>query len=109
MVDYTIFFSDCITPILKTIKSLNQFIYYTGLNKKASEVIFIYPNPASETLYIKKVNTGNIYIEILNLSGQVVLSSKKSSTDISMLDPGIYIVRLKVENNIYNDRLTIIK
>ncbi len=109
LVDYTIFYSDCITPILKTIKALNQFIYYTGLNRITYEGIYIYPNPASETLYIKNINADNIYIEILNLNGQVLLSSEKDITDISILKPGVYMVRLKINNDIFTDRLTIIK
>ncbi len=109
LVDYTIFANNCQSPVLKTIKSTMQVIYFTDLIEQLTGDVFLYPNPAQNKLYIKNINSRNLHIEILNISGQIVLSSEKDIVDISWLKSGVYLVKIEVDNNILISRLTVIK
>jgi hypothetical protein len=109
LVDYTIFANNCLTPVLKTIKSTMQVIYFTDVREQVTRNILLYPNPAVNKLYIKNNNNRNFYIEILNINGQIVLSSEKDIIDISGLKSGVYLARIKVDSNIFISRLTVIK
>jgi hypothetical protein len=109
LVDYTIFANNCQSPVLKTIKSTMQVIYFTDVREQLTGDVFLYPNPAQNKLYIKNINSRNLHMEILDLSGQIVLSSEKDIVDISGLKSGVYLVRIKVDNNILISRLTVIK
>ena len=59
----------------------------------------VYPNPASERLYIRAGFEFDM-LEILNMNGQLVLSTSEipeNGIDISELKPGNYILRITNE------------
>ena len=59
--------------------------------------VLIYPNPAKEMLYIEfgDLDGNKIQLEVLNLSGQTVLSGKATSQlDITTLSSGTYLLRV---------------
>jgi len=64
----------------------------------------IYPNPSSGIVYVSKY-LNNAQIEVLDLSGKLVLSTKESSFDISHFADGIYIVRIYSDNQQINQKL----
>jgi hypothetical protein len=64
----------------------------------------IYPNPSSGIVYVSKY-LNNAQIEVLDLSGKLVLSTKESSFDISQFADGIYIVRILSNNQQINQKL----
>lgn len=64
----------------------------------------IYPNPSSGIVYVSK-NLNNAQIDVLDLSGKLVLSTKESSFDISHFADGIYIVRIYSGNQRINQKL----
>ncbi len=72
------------------------------------EPIKIYPNPAADVVTIENLNGGRI--SIINVSGQVVLTqdinSNKTTTDISKLADGIYILKAVNNNTITTTRFT---
>ena len=72
--------------------------------------ISIYPNPASQSVNVLNTNGLNITnIQIIDLTGRVVLSSKKSDgIDISNLPEGQYFVKIVGETSIVR-KLFIIK
>lgn len=60
--------------------------------------IHIYPNPVSDRLYI--VGQSNISYEIISLIGKTVKRGniQTNSIDVSILEPGIYLLRINWEN-----------
>jgi hypothetical protein len=72
----------------------------------------IYPNPARDILYVQSDATGINSITIIDLSGQVVLTSNEitdNGTDISNLASGVYIIRIETESEIINQQFVISK
>ena len=63
----------------------------------------LYPNPASNQIKIinKKLITS---IEIINSQGQILITTKNSSIDISQLESGIYFVKAYSNDGIYSER-----
>ena len=71
----------------------------------------IFPNPASEYIYISASNIDNAKIILLDISGKTILSfyPDKITTgiDISGLSPGMYFIRLENENVLLIEKLII--
>jgi len=82
-----------------------------GINELADNAAFqMYPNPASENLYVKtgSVQGELVYADILNICGQVVSTSRLdnatiTSIPVKALANGIYFLRL------YNDKMNVIQ
>jgi hypothetical protein len=82
--------------------NLNWFelFYNTDLSTEdfdtdTEEALIIYPNPAKDEVNILlkqagEINTVNIY----NIQGQHVLSTKKATIDVSMLKSGVYFIEV---------------
>lgn len=79
-----------------------------------SDNILIWPNPATNILHIKSENTIQQFnkIEILNLSGAVILSRRfennNASIDVSSYPPGVYTAQISNEENIYKQLIVIL-
>jgi hypothetical protein len=60
--------------------------------------VLIYPNPATDKLYVKLPGLSSASLQLINLDGQVVLSRKQTNQvetiDVSQLAKGIYIVKV---------------
>jgi hypothetical protein len=74
--------------------------------------VSIYPNPATDWLYLKYDNTRNITLEIFNLSGQRVLQHQhmapKEGIEISHLPAGLYLLRFVDEfGNVATEKLVV--
>ncbi len=74
-------------------------------NSMVSAKIEVYPNPASETIYIENVTPGKeSYVEILDLKGQLIRkwnfinSSDMFEININEIDPGLYLLRVISED-----------
>lgn len=63
-----------------------------------SSGIKIYPNPASEYIYVKADKSKVNIIEIYALNGALVKKSDKVYTDVTSLVAGIYILKATLEN-----------
>jgi len=83
----------------------------TSINEVANvnAGFIIYPNPASENLYVKNTTgtTGLVNVEVYNTLGQMV-SNFQSTNDliavpVSELATGTYLIRL------YNDNMEVVK
>jgi hypothetical protein len=77
----------------------------------------IYPNPASTSiqLQLSKNVTGNVSIEITELSGRVIqnqilsMNGNTARLDISKLSNGTYLLRLRHEGELYKQKLIILR
>ncbi|NJK97745.1 MAG: T9SS type A sorting domain-containing protein, partial [Bacteroidales bacterium] len=75
----------------------------------------VYPNPASDLIFIEIHNNGNGYVqfELMNLTGQTVLLKKAENADqkhelnISRLPKGIYILKIVMQNHEENVRIVV--
>ncbi|MGS2726047.1 T9SS type A sorting domain-containing protein [Psychroserpens sp. BH13MA-6] len=68
-----------------------------------SNVISVYPNPTSNTLYINGLQNGTSNIQIYDVLGQTVLTSEFMSNtglDISELHRGMYFIQIENTNDI---------
>jgi len=58
--------------------------------------VTVYPNPASEKVFISLDNPENFTVQIINATGQLVLSEKNERTiDIALLQNGIYFLKIQ--------------
>jgi hypothetical protein len=74
--------------------------------------VAVYPNPATDWLYLKYDNTSKITLEIFNLSGQRVLQHQqmapKEGIEISHLPSGLYLLRFVDEfGNVATEKLVV--
>jgi hypothetical protein len=74
--------------------------------------VAVYPNPATDWLYLKYENTSKITLEIYNLSGQLVLQHQqiapKEGIEISHLPTGLYLLRFVDEfGNVATEKLVV--
>ena len=76
-------------------------VLLTGIGEDFSQSVSIYPNPATDRLYIKAAQPIES-VEIYNYTGQLVQQVETDAPIINLnvagLDAGIYMLRLKTEN-----------
>jgi len=79
------------------------------VNRINSEVnnIKIYPNPANDIINISNVN--NATIEIYNIYGQLVLSTKNTEVNVTSLSSGTYNVKIITENGTSIQKINILR
>ena len=89
--------------------TLNLNISSSGINELNSEIISIYPNPASSLIHIDY--NGKIdKLEILDLKGSVVFVSKENKREFSLpthLQTGYYMVVIHDEKQLFRKELLI--
>jgi len=73
-----------------------------GISDIAKNRIVITPIPAKDVIYLQNITEKNIYAEILDQSGRLILEAKVTendkSIDVSVLSPGEYILVLKKDD-----------
>lgn len=96
-------------------------ILVTGINAgRLPDGIEIFPNPASDILYIRAdrevIGEGINRIFLLGVSGNIVISeyfhhagAHEAEIYIGHIPAGIYLLRLEGKNGFYNARITVIK
>ena len=98
-----------------TIENLDDLCTLSNLSSEdfRSEFSFeIYPNPAKNKLFIKSPNQNNLNLEIFNLEGKSVAQHQlknKREVNISNLNSGIYLVKIKAENGATSTQKLIVK
>ncbi|NOX85267.1 MAG: T9SS type A sorting domain-containing protein [Chlorobi bacterium] len=79
-------------------------------NKSPEKRMVVYPNPASGKINISSPETVR-QIELINYTGQTVLvkqaNDKKITLNVNGLKPGIYIARVKTENDIVTRKIVL--
>lgn len=74
----------------------------TKLNQLFFEGIKLYPNPSNNFIIIENANSEHLYLEIIDISGKMILENKLISQinkiDIQKINSGIYFVKLSIGN-----------
>ena len=65
--------------------------------------VAMYPNPVKGSLQVKA--EGLQSVEVFNMTGQLLLTSTSASIDMSVLEDGLYLVRVVCEGGIATKRI----
>ncbi len=58
----------------------------------------VYPNPTHDKIYVNE----NVDLTVFNSLGDIIVSGHDINVlDVSEINPGMYILRIKYNNNIY--------
>jgi hypothetical protein len=76
----------------------------TGLKETASKTdLSVYPNPAKAELKI--ISKGSINkVEVINEAGQVQFTSKETTLDVSLLNPGTYFIKAYTADGVVSQK-----
>jgi hypothetical protein len=83
---------------------------FVSVDEVLSKAITVYPNPARNEIYIQ--NADNAQVMIYNLSGSRMLNIKQHGNnriDVSMLDAGMYIIKIINDQKVYSTKITIMR
>jgi hypothetical protein len=90
-------------PFIRTNTTQTEFVATLNTDDFAVGGITAYPNPVKSELNIK-ADTALTKVEVYNVLGQLALSQNASGTvanmNMSVLKPGIYLVRIHSDKNI---------
>ena len=93
-------------------KIILSFKLVTGLSTiflGSNNDITVYPNPATDKLYISSANKAIHKIQLIDLTGKVVYScnfiTQNGSIDLSGARSGLYVVLVNTKNNIYTTKV----
>ena len=88
--------------------------FFTGiLSAKRNEIVRVYPNPATDFLYISSVSNDIINIEIYDIKGQKIYNTGSVSNGNTLKIPinnyisGSYFLRIEADNKIINRNIII--
>ena len=80
----------------------------TAVDEQTKNTIVVYPNPTTGKLFLENVPNEKTSLEILDISGKSVYNTEKllgKAIDISSLSKGVYEIKLKGKNWIWNQKL----
>lgn len=70
----------------------------------------VYPNPASNQLYVKLKSSDLVHFEIRSVSGKIIKEGTLVSSnyiDISRINSGTYIIKIRVGNSLHRQKISI--
>ena len=93
-----------------TLASCETSCNLTSIGENSKIIQLIYPNPATDKIYISNLKEDNTLIKIYDINGRLVLENKISNQEylnISTLSKGIY--QIKFEGSDWNEMRKLIK
>lgn len=110
LTEYTIILSGGVIENYYDIEIIDDITFTFTTENETSIVennneINIFPNPAKDLLNIE--NAENAEIQIYNIIGELIISTKQTSIDVSALSTGTYIVKVISENNTTTQKVNI--
>jgi hypothetical protein len=76
----------------------------SGINEILAHDISVYPNPARNELFIKSEKLID-KVEILDISGRIVVATKATTVNIAHLPKGVYFAKIFVGNQIITKKI----
>lgn len=80
-----------------------------GVSDITTASLAVYPNPANDVINVSLKNAEVKSISIVNLSGQVVGTSKNSSVNVSALPAGVYVVKVLDNKGVTHTSKVVVK
>ena len=93
-----------------TLTSCESICISTSVEENSKTIQLIYPNPATDKIYISNLKEDNTLIKIYDINGRLVLENKISNNEylnISNISKGIY--QIKFEGSDWNEMRKLIK
>ena len=93
-----------------TLANCQTICNLTSVEENSKIIQLIYPNPATDNIYISNLKEENTLIKIYDINGRLVLENKISNNEylnISKLSKGIY--QIKFEGSDWNEMRKLIK
>jgi hypothetical protein len=79
----------------------------TGLHTAANGSLRVYPNPASERIFIHDIAVGSV-IQMMDISGKIltekVAEENLESLDVARLNAGVYLINVTDKNRVMHSR-----
>lgn len=99
-------------PAVVTNTTQHTIDYSLGFKQITKEGgILMNPNPSNEKVYINLVKKGDYTIQLINMLGEVVISSNnnkdKAEINTSKLPAGVYLVRAENSSEVFQSRLIV--
>ena len=74
--------------------TLKIVIGVTGVEETAPDEVVFYPNPVRDHIQIQAPGR-RVKVEIYDLSGKAVLTTEQKNIDVSGMDPGVYVMKIR--------------
>lgn len=89
------------------IDNINIHGAYVGINEIiTNSQFYVFPNPTSDFITIQTANTTQFYsVAIKDMLGRTILTTHKTTLDLSKFDAGIYLVELTTDKGRYVKRV----
>ena len=78
---------------------------YDAVEEVEAATLSVYPNPATEVLYVNAENLNRV--EIYDMAGRNVLSTTTSVIDLFGIEAGVYFVTVRTENAAKTTKLVV--
>ena len=78
---------------------------YDAVDEVEAAMMSVYPNPATEVLYVEAENMQRV--EIYDMTGRIVLTSTLSVVDLRGVDTGVYFVTVRSANSAKTTKLVV--
>ena len=90
-------------PIIGFFQFANEECLYTPTEElEVSEEVKVFPNPVGDKLFIETNDQDRIHkIQIVSMSGEVILVSSINKVDTASLNSGIYLLIINSESGVY--------
>lgn len=78
---------------------------YDAVDEVEAASLSIYPNPATEVLYVNAENLNRV--EIYDMTGRIVMTTTMSVVDLRGMETGVYFVTVRTENAAKTTKLVV--
>ena len=78
---------------------------YESVDEIESSALTVYPNPATDRLYVNAENVKSV--EIYDMTGRMVMTSFESVVDLRNIEAGVYFVTVKTDNAARTTKLVV--
>ena len=80
---------------------------YDAVEEVEAASLSVYPNPATEVLYVNVEKHNFVSVQIYDMAGRNVLTSTESVVNLRGLDAGVYFVTVRTENAAKTTKLVV--